>query len=266
MIDIVAIEARLRGHPVVRRVSSVPRGHARIETALIYPDGASVDVFVRNTNPLLPPNELSDLGQTLSWLSDLQVRPTKSRRRMELLEDAVRVHGVTFRRGEIICPVSETLENLGDQVLRLAQSCSRVADLAFTKRLMAQSAFQEDVEEVLADTDLPYESTPELTGRFGKPVRVDFLVHSPSLDSAILTLASAHPSQAHNRVNEIFGRWFDLSSPRPSAVIPLQCVTVYDDSQNVYRDDDLDRLGVYSQVVAFSDRTTLMNAIRPQLN
>ena len=59
-----------------------------------------------------------------------------------------------------------------------------------------------------------------------------------------------NPSQAHNLANEIFRRWYDLHSPERTE----QKVTIVDDQRDVYREDDLKRLGDYSAVVPVSDQ------------
>lgn len=84
MINVQDVKARVAGHSVIRGVDQLPKGHVRLETAFLYPDGSSVDVFVVETAPLLHTVKLSDLGQTTSWLLDVQVRPWLSKKRQRL--------------------------------------------------------------------------------------------------------------------------------------------------------------------------------------
>ena len=97
MIDLTEITQRTNGHSLVVGVDQVPKGHIRMETAFLYPDGASIDVFLLNGDAL----RLSDLGQTTTWLLDMQVRPWLSKKRQRLVEDALRLHGVSQVGGAV---------------------------------------------------------------------------------------------------------------------------------------------------------------------
>jgi hypothetical protein len=232
----------LRGADLLRT------GYLRLETAFSYPDGTSIEVFVAPPDRI-PGLRLTDLGQTTAWLLNLQVKPWLSKKRRALVEDALSTYGVAQAGGELVLPIASE-GALADGVIRLSQACLRVADLSFTRRSSLQSTFVEEVEEVLSDADLPYEANPEVPGRYGKPVPVDFAVPGGRTRSLVLTLASNNPSAAHTMSNEIFRRWHDLDLPSR----PDQRVTLFDDRSAAYREEDLARLGEISDVVPFSDR------------
>ena len=256
MIDEADIKSRVTGHGLIRSVDRLPTGPVRLETELLYPDGSAVDVFVVEDGPLLSSAKMSDLGQTMSWLLDVQVRPWLSRKRQTFLEDALRLYKVKQVGGALERPLP-SLDALVPSVVALAQACVRVADLTYTRRSSLQTVVSEDVEEVLADSELDYEANTELCGRHGNLVRVDFLVKGPSRSSALLTLSSGNSSQAHVVANEIFRRWYDLDVPTRTE----QRVTVFDDRYDVYRDEDLKRLRDLSAVVALSDRQTMKDLL-----
>ncbi len=173
-----------------------------------------------------------------------------------LLEDAIRLYGVTQNDGALELRLTDP-GALVDGIVRLAQACVRVADLSYTRRQFLQSAFVEEIEEILSDTEVTYEPNVELVGRFAKPVWVDFLVTGTHLHSSVLTLSTAHPAQAHVQANEIFRRWFDLDVPER----PEQRVTIFDDRHAVYRAEDLERLAGMSALIAFSDRQTIHDVL-----
>ena len=239
-------------HALVREVDSLPQGHVRLETAFLYPDGASVDVFLVQEEPLLPPRKLSDLGQTMSWLLDVQVRPGMSRKRQQLVEDALRIYDVRQVGGALEHSLP-SLDQLMEAIVHLGQACVRVADLVYTRRGSLQSAVIDEIEELLADAELTYEANQELEGRYGARVRVDFLARGRQITSALLAWSSGSSSQAHVQANEIFRRWYDLDVPTRSE----QRVTVLDDRYDVYREEDLCRLRDLSDIVALSDRQTM---------
>ncbi len=254
MIDVTEIRASVDGHGVVRSVDKLPRGHVRIETELSYPDGSYVDVFVKA--PLTETDvRLSDLGQTTTWLLDLAVRPWQSKTRQRLLEDAIQLYEAEQVGGaiELVVPSRAALVK---GVIRLAQACVRVADLYYTRRMSYAVSATDELEEFLSDADLSYKPNAELNGMFA-PVKVDFLVAGERKNSALLMWSSANNSQAHQLGNEIFRKWYDLNIPARTE----QRVTVFDDRYDTYRKEDFARVRSISDLVAFSDKTTLRDLL-----
>jgi hypothetical protein len=251
------VRRALESKPLVREVDQIPRGHVRIETGLVYPDGTSVEVFLVEdpTTPLLRGRKLSDLGQTMAWLLTVNIKPWLSKKRRAFLDDVLRLYGAGLNGGALELNLQPS-DPLPDAVLRLSQACVRASDLIFTRRASLQSTFAEEVEEALADADLSYEQNVELVGRYARPVRVDFLVTGRNTRSAVLTLASGDASQAHIAANEVFRRFYDVA-----LIQPEQRLTIYDDSKPVYREDDLVRLAEVSQVFAASDKQTYLDVL-----
>lgn len=253
MIDELELKKIVEGHSLIRGVDQVPKGHLRMETAFLYPDGSSIDVFVVET-AATGALKLSDLGQTTSWLLDVQVRPWLSKKRQRFVEDALRIYGISQSGGALEWPMN-SLEQVVDGVVRLGQACVRIADLTYTRRSSLQTVFTEDLEELLVDSDFEFETNKEVPGRHGSLIRVDFLVHGPRVESALLALSSGNAAQAHAASNEIFRRWYDLSARTE------QRVTIFDDRYDVYRDEDLARLRDLSDVVALSDKIAIRDLL-----
>lgn len=253
MVDLAKIQERLAEHELVLEVDKVPKGHIRIETTFLYPDGSSVDVFLVDQKGIpLESQLLSDLGQTTSWLMDVQVKPWLSKKRQAFLEDAILLYGVT-KEGGALQKNLDSMDSLEEGILALGQSCIRVADLAYTKRSVLQSVFADEVEEAIADIGLPYESNVDLVGRQSRKVLVDFLVSGRSKPTAVLTMSTGTRSTAHIQANEIFKRWYDLDIPERTE----NRVTIFDDRYDSYRDEDLERLRNFSDVIPFSDSSSL---------
>lgn len=254
MRDAAALVQLARGLCMVEGADLLPKGHIRLQTGFLYPDGSSVDVFVVDDPraPLLPPSRLSDLGHTMSFLLDHDVKPWTSKKRKVQLEHAISLYGVELAGGALERRLTDTQASLSEGVILLGQACVRMSDLVFTKRLQLQSVFADDVEEFLADADLDYEPSVELGGQFA-PVAVDFLVRGRTTASAVLTLFSRLPAAAHTQANEVFRKVHDLHA----AERPEQRVTLLDDTvdiSRVYRDEDLRRIERYSTLLPFSDR------------
>lgn len=242
---------------MVRHVDTVPKGHVRIQTGFLYPDGSSVDVFLVDDDEtqLLDPTKLSDFGQTTAFLLDHEIVPWTSKKRRAQLDDALELYDVKQEGGALVRHIDTRKESLQEGIILLGQSCIRMSDLLYTKRLQLQSPFNDDVEEFIADTGLPFEAGVQLPGQFG-PVSVDFLVSGKATQSAVLTLFSRLAAPAHTQANEVFKKWHDLNAFGGSE----NRITLLDDNvdvSRVYRDDDLRRLQQYSTVQPFSDRGTL---------
>jgi len=228
-----------------------------LQTALQYPDGSFIDVFIRHDRQISLDHRivLSDLGQTTAWLLDLRLKPWLSEKRRRFVADTLAVYGVTLRGGALELDVQPG-EALGPAVLRLAQACLRMADLMFTQRSSLETAFKDRVEELFSMRELPFEQDVEVFGRRGRPVRVDYRVHAGRRGSLVLVLGSANPTSAHAIANEIFTRWYDLSSPQ----VPEQKITLFDDSASI-REPDLDRLRELSAVIAISEEDRLAETL-----
>ena len=257
MTNIADIERLVDELCMVRASDVVPKGHLRLETKFLYPDRSSVDVFVVNEaqQQLLAASPiLSDLGQTTSWLADVQVKPWQSKKRQRLLEDAIEILGIRQNGGALETPFEPSHDGLEDAVIRLGQACVRVADLLFTRRSSLQVTATDEVEELIADAELSYQTNAQLPGRHGNVVVVDFLVDGRRRRSAVLTLAAQSSATAHSVANEVFRKHYDLDAPQRAE----QRVTVYDDRLDVYRPEDLDRLRDVCEVVPLSAHQDLV--------
>lgn len=241
------IRQALQQAVLVRSLERVRRrNHLRIETDLRLPDGSFVDVFLAREPQLdIEGEKVTDFGQTMEWLSHVNVKPWLSARRREILEDAIGVLGVQLNGGALECSVTD-ITQVASTVSRVAQACVRVADMIYLRRSVVRSTFLEDVEEMLSGFELEFEPRAELRGRNDRLVNVDFLVTGPRAQSAVLTFGSGHRPVAHNQANEIFTKWYDLAER------DFRRVTVYDDRHDTYKDEDLDRLSAVSDVLPAS--------------
>jgi len=260
MIDLKQVKEQVEGHSLIYGTEALPKGHIRFETRFIYPDGDSIDAYLVDEGSR-PPARVSDLGQTMDWLLTMQIKPWLSKKRQALLEDAIRIFQVQLKQGALEFLI-KNLDELPVAIIRLGQACLRVADIMFTRRVSAQTVFSEEVEEILLDSELRVESNAEIPGRFGKPVRVDFLVYGPKARSAVMGFSSGNPSSAHTQANEIFRRWYDLENGKhQNGKAPDQRVTIFDDRNNVYKDEDLERLKELSILLSFSDRPAIRDVL-----
>lgn len=252
MNDVKEISEYLLGHKLVREVTQLERGHIRLETTFLYPDGGNIDLFLVKEGPLLPFQKLSDFGNTSSWLLDLQVRPWLSAKRRGMLEQALQSLDVKQAGGALEIDLPR-LEGLMDGVVRLGQACIRMADLCYTRRSSLVSDFNETVEDIFNGSDLTYEGGVSVNGRYGKDVTVDYMVFGARKVSLVMGLATGNSSYAHTRANEVFRTWYDLDVPERTETK----ITIFDDSKDSYRDEDLKRIRDFSDVLPLSDRRSI---------
>lgn len=183
--------------------------------------------------------------------------PWTSEKRRSLVQDVLELHHVHQDGGELVCAVAG-VDELGPRIIELGQACLRVSDLIFTKRMTITSSVVEQIESALDDAELSYRQNVDLHGRFGKPVRLDFLVEQPARPAAgILTLTSTTRSTAHATANEVFTKWYDVKESSDLG----RRLTVFDDRQDLYRMDDLERLEDVCELVALSDTRRLVSLL-----
>lgn len=242
-------------------IAQVAPGKLRFETKFKYPDGGSIELYLVQDVDALPqlrsPARLTDLGETMTWLFHAQVKPWTSEKRRSFVKDVLELYGVEQDGGELVCTVSDVAE-LGNDISRLGQACLRISDLIFTKRMAITSSLVEQVESVLDDAEFSYAQDVEVTGRFGRPVRLDFVVQQAKQPPAgILTLMSTTRSTAHTTANEVFTKWYDV---KESPALGRR-LTVFDDRQKLYRLEDLERLEDVCDVVPMSDSKRLVSLL-----
>lgn len=247
------ITGALASGSLLRGVRTLRQKHLAIETGFTYPDGGSIEVYVVHDSMLADANHLTitDFGNTVNWLMNLGIKAWQGPSKRELVKQAVDPYDVTIKGAELRIE-GLSLGALHDGILRLGQACLRVADISYTKRFRPATDFQAQVEDMLGEFELPYETGYEIP--LGtKSVKVDAYVHGTTMKSALLLLSTGNQSYAHQRANEVFARWFDLKFAKR----PEQLVTVWDTSSDVFRDEDLERLAHVSEVVPGDDRDRL---------
>jgi len=214
------------------------RGYARIQTRMVYPDGSNIDVFLSLDADQVP--RVTDHGTTMTWLSHLGIKPWATPRRNQQVDAILKSVGVDLDGGELTTPVG--IEDESIAVIRVAQACSRVADLYLTKRQQA-AQFREEVEEVVATFDLQFHVDQQLTGRNGWKVPVDMLVSGKTKKSAVICIEAIRPS-----VDDAHHRWYELLERQE------QRITVYNDRSRDLDKANIDYLSGVSIVVPFADQ------------
>ncbi len=266
MFNVEDIKNVLGNNTLISGVDTVPKGHIRIETGFLYPDGSSIDVFLEQQNglPNIHKPKLTDFGDTWSWLQNLDLKPTKTKSTQKHYERILELYRCTTA-GAAIERELDTLDELAVGIVDLGQACLRTADLIYTKRQVSQNQFEEEVEDIIADMSIEYEPKFGIQGRNGNIIQVDFRVQGRGRESAVLTWGSSRQTSAvHQRAAEINTRWDYIKLQSDWLDRGNQCVTVYDDriqDKDIYSTRDLDLLRLKSIVIAVSDTDDLKLAL-----
>ena len=243
------IEAAMSKFQLARSCSVTRNGALRLATPLYYPDTSQIDVFVESRKDLFPLTVVSDFGQTADMLLTIKMSPWGTKKRRQLVQEICSSLKVEMDDGRIQTTLpDDELTTLPDAIFRVAQACLRVSDLYMTKRLYTPSVYRDDVEEFFGDKELSFESGFVLPGTFGRDVAFDFMVKGHSRESLVQTLSTGNSQVSHHISIDAFAKWHDLNQAARSR---YGCVTVYDSSVDVFREDDIERCREYSQVFAF---------------
>jgi hypothetical protein len=233
---------------LIKACDVVCRGIVRLATQFQYPDGSNIDVFVDTEQNLFQSVIVSDLGQTTAYLLDVHLKLWSTKKRVQIVQEICESLGVEQQGGQfqIKLPLDRQ-DELPFAIMRLAQACSRIADLTMSQRFRTTGIFREDLEEYIEGLELPYDADIPVDGQFGKEVKVDFQVRGPHQTSLVLTASAANTASTHQVFNEILRKWVDLMPLKDKA----QFITVFDSSAASVREDDVERLGIFSTMVGF---------------
>jgi hypothetical protein len=126
----------------------------------------------------------------------------------------------------------------------------RIADLSLTHRIHPlRSSFGDDLQDGLESLNVPFEPGAVLTGRGGRRIALDFLVHG-ARQSAILSMTARNTSRAHDVATDTFTKWFDLEQHQTD----LQRITVVDSNRiQQFKPDDLSRIEMYASVIPYPE-------------
>ncbi len=136
-------------------------------------------------------------------------------------------------------------------VTRVAQAALRVSDLWFTFRTRSVQSATDEVADVLAEKELPFERAETLLGRSGRTWIVDFHVRAARRSSLVYVLATGSRSAARPIAERVLAAWYDLNAlaAGPEA---LHFVSLFDDTADVWTEEDFKLVEPLSVVTRWS--------------
>lgn len=228
----------------------------KIQTPYLYPDGDMIDLYYRVG---VEGPTLTDFGDTLAWLRQQSMGRKRTKRQRQIIADICLNHGVELFKGMLLTRVKDP-NNFAHDVVRLSQAALRVSDLWFTIQGRAWETTTEEVEEFLEDHSIVFDKSVSLAGRTGASRRVDFYTRTKTKSSLIYVLSSGSRAAARNITEHVLATWYDLSNLKVQSD-PLQFVSLFDDTSDVWREEDMQLVQDLSEVVLWSNPNSLLETL-----
>lgn len=231
-------------------------GFTRVRTPFLYPDGDVIDLFVQEQNGSVT---ITDLGETMRWLRSQSISPRRSPKQTKLIEDVCLNHGLEFFRGMLLARVKPG-DDFAAVAMRAAQGALRVADIWLTMRTRSVESVSDEVELLLTEKSVAFERNQPLVGRSGRTWRPDFHARMPKRSSLVCVLSTGSRAAAKNVTEHVLALWYDLSNMRVGPE-GLQFVSLFDDTMDVWSEQDLNLLKDLSVVARWSQPDEFIQAL-----
>ena len=231
--------------------SPAPMEGVRVRTPMMYPDGGIVDVFVLERSERFT---VTDFGDALGWLYLQSVSRSRSRRQQLLIADICQTLSVELTRGQLMLRDVST-EELGDAVIRLGQAVVRISDVWFTMRSQSFLTTADEVEEWLDDRQIPYERGVKERGRSNQDWTIDFRTET-NRTSLVFLLGTGTRGATRRITEHVLAGCVDLNHLKISQP-DLTFVSLFDDTQDVWREQDFRLVADHSEVAYWSHPDTL---------
>jgi hypothetical protein len=222
------------------------RGFTRIRTPFWYPDGGVVDVFAKENGDLVT---ITDLGEALGWLRMQSLSGRRTPKQQKLVQDVCLTQGVELFKGQLI--LRSERANLASAVVRLAHAAVRVADIWFTTRTRSVESVTDEVSDLLQEREIAFERSIKLAGRSGRDWTVDFQARTLAQSSLVFVLATGSRASAKRITEHVFTGWHDLSFMKVGQQ-PLQFISLFDDTNDVWADEDFKLVESVSEICRWS--------------
>lgn len=243
--------------PELFRCSPAPREGILVQTPFLYPDGGVVEIAVIPRNGRFV---VTDHGEALGWLGMQSVRGNLSPRQRRLVEDACETLGVELDRGRIVLRCSHPGE-LGETVHLVCQAVVRVSDVWFTLRRHAAATVKDEVAYWLTEARIRFESDLTKDGRSGREWRIDYQTYTDAKTSLVSVLTTGSRSAARRIAEHTLAGWVDLHHLKAEQP-KLAFVSLFDDTSDVWRDEDFNIVDEWSEIALLSHPDGFMQMLR----
>ena len=214
---------------------------------MLYPDGGVVDVFVLERDDGYT---VTDFGDALGWLGMQSVSRQRSPKQQALIQDVCQTLRVELLQGQLVLR-QVAGESLDESVLRVAQAAIRVSDLWFTFRSQSPQDTADEVDEWLRGKRIPFQRRVSKQGRSTQTWTIDFETRTDSRTALVFLLNTGSRGAARRMTERVLSGCVDLSHLRvnqPSLVF----VSLFDDTQDVWRPEDFRLVEDHSEIARWS--------------
>ena len=174
----------------------------------------------------------------------------RSPKQQLLVEDVCQTLGVELLKGQLILR-SGVDDPLGETIMLLAQAVVRVSDLWFTFRGRALQTTADEVDRWLRDKQIPFKHSVRHAGRSRRDWTIDFQISTEQRTSIVFLLSTGSRGAVRRITDHVVAGCMALNhlkehQPR------LVFVSLFDDTQDVWRDEDFDLVEQLSIVARWS--------------
>jgi len=226
-------------------------GFTRIRTPFFYPDGTVIDLFVREQEGSLI---VSDLGETNRWLEMHALSEKRTAKQLLLIEGVRSSLGVDIFGGAIEARANP--DELAAAFSRVAQAAVRIGDISFTFRTRSAGTVTDDVEEYLVGRQIGHERNAIRFGESGKQWRLDFETTTDRRKSLIQVMSTANRGAVSRLTDHAVSAWVDLG---PMLRSSHSFISIFDDTFDVWKQEDYKQLESVSVVALWSQPDSLMD-------
>jgi hypothetical protein len=228
----------------------------RIRTPYLYPDGDVIDLFMTTHDQ---PQTVTDYGETLRWLAMQAPSFRRTVKQQALIQDTCATLGVEFYKGMLQKRVEDE-SALAVTIMLLGQAAVRVSDLWFTFRSRSFESMNDEVAELLEARQVENERNVSLVGRSGSVWKVEFHTRTPKRTSLVKVLSTGNRAAARKMAEHALATWYDLSNLKlgPEGI---SFVSLFDDSVDVWSDEDFKLVEEFSEIVYWSNPDELLASL-----
>lgn len=202
--------------------------YTRIRTPFFYPDGDFIDLFIEEKGDGII---LTDLGETLRWLSSQGVSEKRSKKQLELIRDVLMGTGVRQHRGGLQVDVSGPAD-FANAVATLSQAALRIADVWFTFQSRGGETVVQEVEGFLRVKKIFFDRSPVLRGQSGTQWKLDFYTRSARRNALVKVLHTDRKASARRIAEHVLAGWVDLEPNNRTG--QTRFVSLFDDTDGVW--------------------------------
>lgn len=257
----IALCAAIRdGLPALFECTPAPREGVRIRTPMMYPDGGIVDVFILERDDSYT---LTDFGEVLAWLRMQTVNHRRTPKQLGLIQDVCQTLGVELHHGQLILR-SLSFDELSDGVTRLAQAVVRVSDIWFTMRMRSFESTSDEVNEWLTARNINFKAGVKHRGRSGRDWTIDFQTYTHEQTSLLFLLSTGSRTAANRITDHVVAGCLDLKNSQihQQHADSISLISLFDDTSDVWRDEDFSLTSEVSEVAFWSQQERLEMILR----